>query len=391
MPATEERSIIKTRFAAKFAGILSDEEVIVLEIRIVTTTTPRPKPEDPRKLGFGTVFTDHMFTMDYDPEQGWHDAAIVPLENLSIHPGAAVFHYGAEVFEGLKAYRTDDGSVQMFRPWDNMQRMRDSAERIQLPDFDGDFMLEAMTKLVALDQDWVPTAPGASLYIRPFEICTDIDLGLHSIAHAKMLIILSPVGSYLSGGLKPVNILIEDTDVRAVRGGTGYAKCGGNYAAANRAAAKAERRGFDQVLWMDGVHRRYIEEVGGMNVMFKINGEIVTPELTGSVLPGITRRSCIQLLKDKGYQVHERLVDVNELMDALAAGQVEEAWGCGTAAVISPIGSFCYQDRQLTVNGGEIGPCAQDLYDTLTGIQWGRRPDPYGWIAKVPARETVLA
>ena len=355
-----------------------------MEIRIVRTEHPQPKPEDPRKLGFGTVFTDHMFTMDYDEGQGWHDAEIVPLENLSIHPGAAVFHYGAEVFEGLKAYRTDDGSVQLFRPADNMQRMRDSAERIQLPDFDPDFLLKALLKLVELDQDWVPTVPGASLYIRPVEFCTDIDLGLHSISRARMMIILSPVGSYLSGGLKPVNILIEDTDVRAVRGGTGYAKCGGNYAAANRAAAKAERRGFDQVLWLDGVHQQYIEEVGGMNVMFRMGNKVVTPALTGSVLPGITRRSCIQLLKDKGYEVEERLISVDELMAELGKGTIQEAWGCGTAAVISPIGSFAYRDKQLTVNHQEIGPCAQDLYETLTGIQWGRREDPYGWVVKVP-------
>lgn len=357
-----------------------------MEIRICKTEHPRPKPEDPRKLGFGTVFTDHMFTMDYDGEKGWHDAQIVPLTDLTIHPGAAVFHYGAEVFEGLKAYRTDEGSVQLFRPADNMRRMRDSAERIQLPDFDADFLLEALLKLVELDQDWVPTLPGASLYIRPVEFCTDIDLGLHSISRAKMMIILSPVGSYLSGGLKPVNILIEDIDVRAVRGGTGYAKCGGNYAAANRAAAKAERRGFDQVLWLDGVHQKYIEEVGGMNVMFKMAGKIVTPALTGSVLPGITRRSCIQLLKDKGYEVEERLISVDEVMAALESGEMEEAWGCGTAAVISPIGSLAYRDKQHTVNNREIGPCAQDLYDTLTGIQWGRHPDPYGWVVKVPRK-----
>ena len=357
-----------------------------MEIKITRTTSPRPKPEDPTKLGFGTVFTDHMFTMDYDTEHGWHNAEIVPLTDICIHPGAAVFHYGAEVFEGLKAYRTDDGNVQLFRPADNMQRMRDSAERIQLPDFDADFLLEAILKLVELDQDWVPDVPSASLYIRPFEFCTDIDLGLHSIAHAKMMVILSPVGSYLSGGLKPVDILIEDTDVRAVRGGTGYAKCGGNYAAANRAAHKAEQKGYSQVLWLDGVHRKYIEEVGGMNVMFKINGKVITPELTGSVLPGITRRSCIQLLRDKGLEVEERLISVDELMECLRSGALEEAWGCGTAAVISPIGSFAYQDQVLTVNGEKIGPCAQDLYDTLTGIQWGRREDPYHWTVKVPKK-----
>ena len=356
-----------------------------MELTITRTTHPAEKPADPRKAGFGTIFTDHMFEMDYSPEQGWHNARIIPLENLSLHPGAAVFHYGAEVFEGLKAYRTAQGKVQMFRPRDNMERMRNSAERIQLPDFDADFMLEALTKLVALDQDWVPSAPGTSLYIRPVEFCTDIDLGLHNIGHAKMMIILSPVGSYLSGGLRPVSILIEDHDVRAVRGGTGYAKCGGNYAAANRAAAKAEQKGYDQVLWLDGVHQRYIEEVGGMNVMFKLDGKIVTPALTGSVLPGITRRSCIQLLKDKGYEVEERLFAVDELIEALESGKLEEAWGCGTAAVISPIGKFCYQDKAYTI-GEENGPTAQWLYDTLTGIQWGSVADPYGWVYPVPER-----
>ena len=350
-----------------------------MELTITKTTTPATKPEDPRKVGFGTVFTDHMFEMDYTPGQGWHDARIVPLHDLSIHPGAAVFHYGAEVFEGLKAYRTAQGKVQLFRPRDNMERLRNSAERIQLPDFDPDFLLEAMTKLVSLDQDWVPSAPGTSLYIRPVEFCTDIDLGLHSIGAAKMMILLSPVGAYLTGGLKPVDILIEDQDVRAVRGGTGYAKCGGNYAAANRAAARAEEKGYAQVLWLDGVERRYIEEVGGMNVMFKLDGKIVTPALTGSVLPGITRRSCIQLLKDQGYEVEERLFSVEELAQALADGRLEEAWGCGTAAVISPIGKFCYKDQVYTI-GEENGPCAQWLYDTLTGIQWGSKPDPYGWI-----------
>lgn len=354
-----------------------------MDLKITTTAAPRPKPSDASKLGFGTVFTDHMFSMDYDPEQGWHDAQIAPLADMALHPGAAVFHYGAEVFEGMKAYRREDGGVQLFRPSDNMARMRDSAERIQLPDFDPDFLLNAILKLVELDQGWVPSVSSASLYIRPVEFCTDVDLGLHDISHAKIIVILSPVGSYVSGGLRPVNILIEDADVRAVRGGTGYAKCGGNYAAANRAAKRARQRGFDEVLWLDGVERKFVEEVGGMNVMFKLNGKIVTPKLTGSVLPGITRRSCIQLLRDKGYEVEERLIAAEEIMDSLASGALEEAWGCGTAAVISPIGSLAFKDRQFDVNHHEIGPCAQDLYDTLTGIQWGRRPDPYGWIVPV--------
>ena len=356
-----------------------------MELTITRTDHPAQKPADPRKMGFGTIFTDHMFEMDYDGAQGWHNARIHPLENLSLHPGAAVFHYGAEVFEGMKAYRTAGGSVQMFRPRDNMERMRASAERIQLPDFDPDFLLEAMTELVALDQDWTPCAPGTSLYIRPVEFCTDVDLGVHNIGRAKLMIILSPVGAYLSGGLNPVSILIEDHDVRAVRGGTGYTKCGGNYAAANRAAARAEQKGYDQVLWLDGVHQRYIEEVGSMNVMFQIDGKIVTPALTGSVLPGITRRSCIQLLKERGFEVEERLFSVEELIEALESGKLEEAWGCGTAAVISPIGKFCYKDKEYAICE-ENGPTAQWLFDTLTGIQWGTIPDPYGWIYPIPKR-----
>ena len=356
-----------------------------MNIRVQRTAAPAPKPEDPRKAGFGTIFTDHMFLADYTPDSGWHDARIVPVSPLSIHPGAAVFHYGAEIFEGLKAYRTPEGRVQMFRPMDNMERMRTSAERIQLPDFIAADLLAAMRTLVALDQDWVPSAPGTSLYVRPVEFCTDVDLGLHSISNACIMILLSPVGAYLTGGLKPVSILIEDQDVRAVRGGTGYTKCGGNYAAANRAAFRAEQKGYDQVLWLDGVHRKYIEEVGGMNVMFKLNGKIVTPALTGSVLPGITRRSCIQLLRDKGYEVEERLFSVEELVEALESGRLEEAWGCGTAAVISPIGKFCYQDRVYAFSDTN-GPTAQWLYDTLTGIQWGTLPDPHGWVYPIPEK-----
>jgi len=350
---------------------------------VTKTNTPAAKPADETKLGFGAVFTDHMFCMDYEIGKGWHDARIVPVEELKLHPSAAVFHYGAEVFEGLKAYRTESGRVQLFRPMDNMLRIQDSAERMQLPVIDADFVLEAMKALVDLEQDWVPSAPGTSLYIRPFEFCTDVGLGLHSINKATFIIVLSPVGNYYANGMAPVDILIEDADVRAVRGGTGYAKCGGNYGAANRATARAMEKGFDQVLWLDGVERRYVEEVGSMNVMFRMDGKIVTPALTGSVLPGITRRSCVQLLRDMGYEVEERLVSVDEIMDALRSGRMEEAWGCGTAAVISPIGRLAYQEEDFAIHGGTIGPVAQKLFDELTGIQWGRCPDPYGWVVPV--------
>ena len=353
-----------------------------MDIRITKTAAPAARP-DAGTLGFGKYFTDHMFMMDYDAGQGWHDARIVPFAPLMLTPAAAVFHYGAEVFEGLKAYRTADGNVQLFRPIDNMRRMNDSAERIGLPQFDEQDGMQALLALVDLDRDWVPAADGTSLYLRPFLIATDPSLGIHTIEHALFCIIASPSGSYYKEGINPVRIMIETADVRAVRGGTGYAKCGGNYAAANRAGARAEQLGYSQVLWLDGVERKYVEEVGSMNVMFKIAGTVVTPKLTGSVLPGITRRSCIQLLQDWGVPVEERLLPVDELMDALQAGTLEEAFGCGTAAVVSPIGELRYGDVQMQVGGGRIGALTQRLYDELTGIQYGRRPDPHGWVCPV--------
>ncbi len=353
-----------------------------MQISITKTTCPMQKP-DPSTLSFGTVFSDHMFLMEYDPEQGWHDARIVPYAPIPLSPAAAVFHYGAEVFEGLKAYRTADGSVQMFRPMENLKRMNDSAERICLPQFDKEFVLEAMRQLVELDADWVPNAPGTSLYIRPFLFATDPDLSLHGISHAIFCIITSPVGSYYKEGINPVRIMIETEDVRAVRGGTGYAKCGGNYAAANRAGDRAAKKGFSQVLWLDGVERKYIEEVGSMNVMFKIAGTVVTPKLTGSVLPGITRKSCIALLKEWGIPVEERLLSVDELVEAMQAGTLEEAFGVGTAAVVSPIGELHYGDVSVTVNGGEVGALTRRLYDEITGIQSGRIEDTHGWVYKV--------
>lgn len=353
-----------------------------MEIRITKTTQPKSKP-DPATLSFGTVFSDHMFLMEYDGAEGWHDARIVPYAPIPLAPAAAVFHYGAEVFEGLKAYRTAEGKIQMFRPMENLKRMSDSAERITLPQFDQEFVLEAMRQLVELDQDWVPNAPGTSLYIRPFLFATDPDLSLHGISHAVFCIITSPVGSYYKEGINPVRIMIETEDVRAVRGGTGYAKCGGNYAAANRAGARAEKLGFSQVLWLDGVERKYIEEVGSMNVMFKIAGTVVTPKLTGSVLPGITRKSCIALLKEWGIPVEERLLSVDELVAAMRAGTLEEAFGCGTAAVVSPIGELHYGDVSVTVNGGAVGPVTQRLYDEITGIQSGKIADTHGWVYRV--------
>ncbi len=349
-----------------------------MDIKITKTTCPKEHPEA-STLGFGKFFTDHMFIMDYSREKGWYDARIVPFGAFEIHPASTVLHYGSEIFEGLKAYRRADGKVQMFRPIENIRRMNNSAERLCLPQIDEDMAMEILNTFVKCEEDWTPSAPGTSLYLRPFMFGNDETLGVHAVHNARFMIIASPVGSYYKEGINPVKIMIEDQDVRAVRGGTGYAKCGGNYAASNRAGERAEQKGYSQVLWLDGVERKYIEEVGAMNVMFKINGEIVTPALTGSILPGITRKSCIEVLKSEGYNVSERLLSIDELEAAMADGTLEEAWGCGTAAVVSPIGELSYKDKIFTVNEGKIGEVTQHLYDTLTGIQWGKIEDKFGW------------
>ena len=299
---------------------------------------------------------------------------------MNLHPACTALHYGSEIFEGLKAYRRADGKVQMFRPIENIRRMNRSADRLCLPTIPEDLAMEVLTKFIAFEQDWTPSAPGTSLYIRPFMFGNDETLGVHAVKHATFVIITSPVGSYYKEGINPVKIMIEADDVRAVRGGTGEAKCGGNYAASNRAGEKAEKAGYSQVLWLDGVERKYIEEVGAMNVMFKIDGEIVTPSLLGSILPGITRKSCLELLRAEGYRVSERRLSIDELAKALEEGKLEEAWGCGTAAVISPIGELCYMGKKYAINNGQIGEVTAHLYDTLTGIQWGNLPDSYGWI-----------
>ncbi len=369
---------ITIRHSAISIAVMEEE----MEIKITRTTAPKEKPED-SVLGFGRYFTDHMFLMDYTPDKGWHDARIVPFGPLTIHPACTALHYGSEIFEGLKAYRRPDGGIQMFRPIENIRRMNRSAERLCLPQIPEDMMMEAMTTLVKMEADWVPHSPNTSLYIRPFMFGNDENLGVHSVHHATFVIILSPVGSYYKEGLNPVKIMIEDQDVRAVRGGTGEAKCGGNYAASNRAGERAEQKGYSQVLWLDGVERKYIEEVGAMNVLFLINGVVVTPELRGSILPGITRKSIIELLKSEGYPVEERLISVDELAKAMADGTLEEAFGSGTAAVVSPIGSLIYKDKEYVVNGGKIGKLTQHLYDTLTSIQWGKAEDKFGWVVKL--------
>lgn len=353
-----------------------------MEITITKTATPAPlKAEE--SLGFGKVFTDHMFVMDYNSERGWHDARIVPFGRISLHPASTVLHYGAEIFEGLKAYRRADGGVQLFRPMENIRRMNRSAERMCLPLLDEQDALQILETFVKLEERFVPYSFGTSLYLRPFLFGNDETLGVHAVHNATFMLIASPSGSYYKEGINPVNIMIESEDVRTVRGGTGFAKCGGNYAASTRAGERAAKMGYAQVLWLDGVERKYIEEVGAMNVMFKIGDEIVTPMLTGSILPGITRKSCIEVLKDLGYNVSERLLSMDELISALESGELKEAWGCGTAAVVSPIGKLAYGDKEYIVGDGKIGEITQQLYDLLTGIQWGKIEDKFGWVHKL--------
>ena len=353
------------------------------EITIERTQHPKQKPTDQTRLGFGNYYTDHMFLMNYDEGKGWHDPRIVPYGPIELDPAAMCLHYGQEVFEGLKAYRTEDGRILLFRPDRNMARLNSSNERLCIPAIDEAFAVEAIKKLVSVDQDWIPTAEGTSLYIRPFIFATEAQVGVHPAQELLFAIILSPVGAYYPEGLNPVKIYVEDEYVRAVRGGMGYTKTGGNYAASLKAQDEAEKVGYTQVLWLDGVERKYIEEVGTMNVFFVIDDEIVTPELQGSILPGVTRMSCIELLKKQGYKVSERRLSIEEVAEAADAGKLKEAFGSGTAAVISPIGELKWDEKVMTINNGEIGTISQHLYDTLTGIQWGKLPDPYGWTVEV--------
>ena len=351
-------------------------------IKIEKATVLKEKPSL-EGIPFGTYFSDHMFLLDYDEGKGWHDPRIVPFANFELSPAAVVFHYAQEIFEGMKAYRSHKGDVLLFRPEENSKRLNSSAERLCIPQVPEEIFLAGLKALIELDRDWVPSVPDTSLYIRPFVIATSPHLGVHASSSYLFAIITSPVGSYYPEGLNPVRIMIENSDVRAVRGGTGYTKCGGNYAASIRAGERAEKKGFSQVLWLDGVTQQNIEEVGSMNVMFKIGGKIVTPKLTGSVLPGITRKSCIDLLKSWGYDVEEREFSVNELVQAAKDGTLEEAWGTGTAAVVSPIGEISYEGVNYEIGSFKIGTLTQKLYDTLTDIQWGKTEDAFGWSVKV--------
>lgn len=353
-----------------------------MEIKIQKTTAPKSKP-DQTKLGFGNYYTDHMFMMNYDEGEGWHDARIVPYGPIPLDPAAMVLHYAQEIFEGLKAYRTKEGKIQLFRPEKNMARMNLSCDRLCIPQIDEEFAVKAIKTLVKIDEDWIPTEDGTSLYIRPYIFAVDPHVGVHAAKHLIFAIILSPVGAYYPNGIEPVKIFVEEKYVRAVVGGTGSTKAGANYAISLKGQEEAEKQGYVQTLWLDGVERKYVEEVGSMNVFFIIGDEVVTPALVGSILGGITRMSIIELLRSKGYTVNERRISIDELVNAHKEGKLKEAFGTGTAAVISPIGELKYGDTVMTINDSKIGETSQMLYDTLTGIQWGRIEDTMGWIQTV--------
>jgi branched-chain amino acid aminotransferase len=351
-----------------------------MDIQILPLSTRKPRIEDESKLVFGKQFTDRMFVMEYDAGKGWHSARIEPYGPFSLDPAALVLHYSQEIFEGLKAFRRQDGHIALFRPEENIKRFNRSARRMCMPEVDEAFFLRALKELVRLEADWVPRSEGTSLYIRPTMIATEAVLGVKPADKYLCYIILSPVGAYYKGGVNPVKIWISDEYVRVAPGGTGEAKTGGNYAASLFASREAAQKGFDQVLWLDAVHRKYVEEVGSMNICFLYDGKVVTSPLKGTILDGITRRSILALVKEMGLEIEERALSVDEILDGAASGRLAEAFGTGTAAVVSPVGQFTFRDRTVTLGGGHAGKLTLKLYETLTGIQYGRLPDPHGWV-----------
>lgn len=354
-----------------------------MDIKVTKTATPKAKPQDESKLGFGKIFSDHMFIMEYEEGKGWSNPRVQPYQNLSIDPASPVLHYGQEIFEGLKAYRSSGKDILLFRARENALRLNKSAERMCMPTIDIDMNYEAMKAIVDCERDWVPKNEGTSLYLRPTMIADGSALGVHPAHKYIYYIICAPSGAYYANGLAPIRIYVEDQYVRAVKGGTGFAKTGGNYAASLKAAAEAEVKGFSQVLWLDGLERKYVEEVGAMNMMFLIGDTLCTAALEGSILAGITRMSILQLVRDMGIKIEERKVSIEELIAAGESGQLKEAFGTGTAAVVSPVGELTYKDKAVNINNGQIGTLTQKLYDTLTGIQTGKIEDKYGWVTRV--------
>lgn len=354
----------------------------MLDIKFIQTKNPKDKP-DQDKLGFGKIFTDYMFTMEYETGKGWIHPRIEPFGDFMISPAAMVLHYGQEMFEGLKAYKSADGSIRLFRPDKNIERANNSNRRLCIPEIPKEDFLQALKAVVLANEDWIPTKEGTSLYIRPFVIAMDPFLGVRPADQYRFMIICSPVGAYYEEGINPVKIYIEDDYVRAVKGGIGEAKTGGNYVASMAAQVKAHDCGYSQVLWLDGVHRKYIEEVGAMNIFFKIDGVVTTPMLNGSILPGVTRDSVLALCRQWGIPTSERKISIQEIYEAYENGQLEEVFGTGTAAVISPVGELLWEGHHMEINGGKIGPVSQKVYDTITGIQNGVIEGPEGWFVQV--------
>ena len=355
-----------------------------MDIKIVPVDPAQAKPVPVDDFGFGNKFANYMFTQHYTEGEGWHDATIGPYQPFQLDPASAVLHYAQEIFDGTKAYRREDGHINLFRTWDNMKRFNNSATRMAMPTVDEEDHLQAIISLIGKEHEWVPDVPGAALYIRPTMIATDAALGVHASKTYIHFVIIGPVGSYFAEGFKPVAVYISHDHVRAVRGGVGDAKTGGNYAASLHVGAEARKAGYSQVLWLDAVENRYIEEVGAMNICFVYDGKkIVTPPLTGSILPGITRDSVIKLGDDLGYEVVEELTDVNDMLRDLESGKISEVFGCGTAAVIAPVGKFGFKGKEYIINNNEPGPVAKHLFDELTGIQYGRIEDRFGWTHKI--------
>jgi branched-chain amino acid aminotransferase len=341
----------------------------------------------PENLGFGVLFTDHVFEMDYNPNEGWHNPVIKPLEDLSIHPATMFVHYGQAVFEGLKAYKTENGDVVIFRPDEHFKRLNRSSKRICIPEVDVDFMLHALSELVSIEQNWIPTKKGESLYIRPFIFGTDEVLGVRPSITYKMIILLSPVGAYYPEGFKPVKILVQDDYVRAARKGLGECKTPANYAASLLAAQQARNQGFTQVLWLDGVEQKYIEEVGTMNIFVRFKNEIATPKLNGSILPGITRKSVLRILNDWEMKVSERLIPMQEVIDEYKKGNVLGVFGTGTAAVISMVGLVKYNNVEMKFDDDGF---ALKLFNEITSIQYGTKPDRYNWLRYMEKKQVEV-
>lgn len=331
------------------------------------------------QLVFGRIFTPHMFIMNYNRDRGWHSPRIVPFSKIELHPAAIVLHYAQTIFEGLKAYFGSDGKIRLFRPWDNVARLNRSAERMCIPQVDPELALKAIKTLVLVDRDWIPRKRGSALYIRPFIFGTEGSLGVKPSCEYLFVIILSPVSAYYEEGFEPIKIYVTDTYVRAFPGGTGDVKAGGNYAASLKAQEEAKKRGYTQILWLDGLERRYVEEVGTMNIFFYFEGELATPELTGSILPGITRDSVLKLAKHLNIPAVERRISIDEVIEGAKTGRLKECFGTGTAAVISPVGKIYYKGEEYLINEGKTGPLAKRFFDYLTGLQYGEIEDIFNW------------